>query len=375
MMMGYNTLFKLAAFFILVVNFACSPGTKYDSTIPLYIGTYTSEGSEGIYMARFDTINGALIQPVLAAQLHNPSYLTLTPCKSYLFAVSEGDGSAANLFSYRVEAGSGLLTLADSVATGGAGSCYVSLVGCGRLAIANYSSGDVSFISFNEDGVFPDEPVTFQHKGSGPDASRQDKPHAHSVMADKKLKYVYAADLGSDKLFVFQCLNDTVITVSAVPVAPGSGPRHFDFHPSGKMMALLNELTHTVDVFVPDSQGIFSIKIQTVALLPDSLVKNNYSADIHFSADGNYLYASVRGVDRIEIFSVNIENSTLQRIDVVDEGINWPRNFTLDPTGRFLLVANQKGNDVVVFRRDAETGILTPTENSIEVSMPVCLKF
>ena len=373
--MIFKTLLKWLVFVIVLLTFSCSPGVQSDSTIPLYIGTYTAEGSEGIYLARFDTITGVLTQPVVVAKLDNPSYLTLSPCKSYLFAVSEGNGSAANLFCYKTEPERGLLTLADSIATAGAGSCYVSVVDCGLVAIANYSSGDVSFVRFNEDGVFAPEPVTFQHLGSGPDSIRQDRPHAHSVLADKNRKFVYAADLGVDKLYVYQCEKDTVAPVSTVAIAPGSGPRHFDFHPSGKMMALLNELKQSVDVYVPDSLGIFSVKTQSVALLPDSLVKSNYSADIHFSADGNHLYASIRGVNRIDVYSIDLENSTIQWIDSVYEGIDWPRNFTLDPPGNYLLVANQKGNDVVVFHRDAETGKLTMTGNNIEVSMPVCLTF
>lgn len=368
-------LFNLLLLSGLVLAFSCHPAVVADPTVSLYIGTYTSEGSEGIYHARFDTVTGKLSDLKAVASLTNPSYLTLSPNKKLLFAVGESNGSTPNLFSYQIHALNGALVVIDSVSTGGSSSCYVSMAGPGKVAFANYSSGDVSFVSVNDDGKFINGPVTFQHQGSGPDESRQKGPHAHSILPDRNMNYIYAADLGADKLFVYQYKNGDVSGVAEIEVTPGAGPRHLDFHPSGKMMALLNELHHSVEVFVPDEQGIFSVKTQTISLLPDSLREGNWSADIHFSDDGKHLYASVRGVNHIEVFTVNIAESSIDWIDSMGDGVNWPRNFTLDPTGRFLLVANQKGNDVVVFKRDVNTGQLTTTGYSMAVSMPVCLKF
>ncbi len=366
-----RALFGLA----LMAGFSCRQANVSDPTVPLYIGTYTAEGSDGIYMARFDTLTGQLTQPVVAARLINPSYLTLSADKSLLFAVGENSGLTPNLYSYKIDSATGLPTLVDSVSTGGASSCYVSLVGSGMVAFANYSSGDVSFVSFNKEGAFTGKPITFQHKGSGPNIERQIGPHAHSIMADRDKKYVYAADLGMDKLVVYKCLKDTVVPVTEIEITPGAGPRHFDFHPAGKIMTLLNEIDHSVQVFVTDQQGIFSIKTQTISLLPDSLHRSNWSADIHFSEDGKHLYASVRGVNHIEMFAVNTTGNAINWIGSVSDGVNWPRNFTLDPTGNFLLVANKKGNDIIVFKRDVNTGLLSPNASSIEVSMPACLKF
>jgi 6-phosphogluconolactonase len=326
-------------------------------------------------MARFDTVTGELTEPVAVARMENPSYLALSPLKDLLFAVGEGDGTTPNLGSYRVNPESGMLTLADSLVTGGISSCYVSLVTSNRVAFANYSSGDVTFVKFDEQGGLSESPVTFEHTGSGPNTARQTEAHAHSIRADRAMQYIYAADLGSDQLNVYQLEGDEVVKVTSLAMTPGAGPRHLDFHPSGKLMALLNELNHSIDLFVADDKGLFSIKTQTVSLLPDSLHQKNWSADIHFSEDGQHLYASVRGVNRIDAFTVDVESTTIHLIGSVVDGINWPRGFTLDPTGGFLLVANQKGNDVVVFRRDARTGLLTPTGHRLEVSQPVCLKF
>lgn len=373
--MHLTNFLKVLQISLAALVFSCRPALPPDNFVSLYIGTYTAEGSEGIYYTRFDTITGQITEPIVAAQLNNPSYLALSPCKTLLFAVGEGNGLTPNLYSYKIDNSTGNLTIQDSVSTGGTSSCYVSLVGCGMVAFANYSSGDVSFVQFNNNGQFTSTPVTFKHTGSGPNESRQKGPHAHSILADKNMNYIYAADLGADKLFVYQCNNDSVSLITTISVPPGAGPRHLDFHPSGKIMALLNELDHSVDVFTTDDQGIFSIKTQTIELLPDSLREGNWSADIHFSDDGKHLYASVRGINHIEVYTVDAQNKSIEWVSSVGDGINWPRNFTLDPTGNYLLVANQKGNDIVVLSRNKNTGELTPTTSRIEVSMPVCLKF
>jgi 6-phosphogluconolactonase len=373
--MNFKNILKTTLLSLMSMTFSCRPAATPDPLIPLYIGTYTGGGSEGIYLSMFDTITGLLHKPVVVAKLNNPSYITLSPDKTLLFAVGENQGLTPNLYSFKINSESHLLSVADSVTTGGVSSCYVSIVAPNMAAFANYSSGDVSFVSFDEDGKFSGRPITFQHEGSGPNTNRQASPHAHSIIADRDFKYVYAADLGADKLVVYQCGADTVVKITEVPITPGAGPRHLDFHPSGKMMALLNELTHTVEVFVPDERGIFSIKTDSSALLPIWLHEENYSADIHFSADGKNLYVSIRGVNHLEIFDVNLENNKIETIGFVSKGVNWPRNFTLDPTGNFLLIANEKGGDVIVYRRNIETGMLEPTDSRIEINSPVCLKF
>ncbi|WP_084555863.1 lactonase family protein [Alkaliflexus imshenetskii] len=360
---------------LLLVGFVASCGSSQvqDTTVPLYIGTYTSGSSEGIYMARFDTVSGKADNLQLLASVDNPSFLTLDANGKLLFAVSEHTNNKPNLYSLHRGRS---WELADSLATGALASCYVSIVGKEMLAIANYVSGDVSFVSFNNKGRFIDEVAVFKHVGSGANAARQEAPHAHAIVADKEGRFVYAADLGIDKVMIYERVADTFVPAGELVAAPGAGPRHIAVHPQEKILAVINELNLTIDFYLKDERGAFTIYHSTVSLLGDEHDNGNSAADIHFSPDGRFLYGSVRGADKIVIFQVfDGDDLNVRHRGDVSEGINWPRNFTIDPNGRFLLVANQNGNSVVVLHRDAETGMLRPSGHRLEVSMPVCLKF
>ncbi len=360
---------------IAALFFACQSGTNNKNQIPLYIGTYTNNGSEGIYTALFDTLTGQLSELQLAARLTNPSFLAINKPDKLLVAVSENDGSRANVFSYRIDLKSGALTLLDSVSTGGQGSCYVSMVNKDIVAIANYSSGDVSFIPYNRKGTFEAPVSTFKHSGSGPVSDRQGAPHAHSIRPDPSGPFIYAADLGADKVMVYELTDQEVRAAGTIMITPGAGPRHLAFSPCGQQMALLNELNHSVITFSKDEEGAFTNQTATVPLLPDSLHAENKSADIHYSPDGKFLYASVRGVDQIEVMDVGDKALAPVLVGSEGNGIKWPRNFAHDPSGKFLLVANQNGHNITVYKRDINTGQLAPMDVSLELNSPVCIQF
>lgn len=371
MMRRFYCLLGILALTGLVVS--CGSSQLQDTTVPLYIGTYTSGSSEGIYMARFDTVSGKADNIQLLVSIVNPSFLTLAGNGKLLFAVSEHTDHKPNLYSLRLGRN---WELADSLHTGALASCYVSVVGKKMLAIANYVSGDVSLVSYNNKGHFVDEVAVFRHVGSGVNVSRQEAPHAHAIVADKAGRFIYAADLGIDKVMIYERVDDTFVPAGELVAAPGAGPRHIAVHPEEKILAVINELNLTIDIYLKDEREAFTIYHSTVSLLADDFDNGSSAADIHFSPDGRFLYGSVRGADKIvilQVFDGDVLN--VRHLGFVNEGINWPRNFTIDPSGRFLLVANQNGNSVVVFHRDVKTGMLRPTGNRLEVSMPVCLKF
>ncbi|GAO28997.1 6-phosphogluconolactonase [Geofilum rubicundum JCM 15548] len=361
--------------------FACQSPQTPKNQVTFYIGTYTNGSSEGIYKALFDTVTGHISELQLAARLNNPSFLTIYQKEKLLVAVSERDGSQANVFSYEIHPISGELSLLDSVATGGQATCYISMVHKNLVAIANYVSGDVSFIPYSNKGTFESPVTTFKHSGTGPVTDRQEAPHAHSILADPNGSYIYAADLGADKVMVYELDQQEIRAAGTILMTPGAGPRHLAFSPCGQQMALLNELNHTVITFSKDEKGAFTNQTATVQLLPDSLHRGNKSADIHYSPDGRFLYASVRaidevtGVDKIEVMDVTDKDSAPLRVGSEESGIHYPRNFSIDPSGQFLLVANKNSHLITVYERDQNTGQLTPIDASLELDSPVCIQF
>lgn len=368
-------IFKLLSVVViaLLIFVSCTLKQETKNTMPFFIGTYTSQGAEGIYLSSLDTITGDISSPQLVAKVTNPSYLTLSHNKEFLFVVSENGGSSEGLYVFKNETNGSPLELIDSMMTNGADACYISELPGRYLVIAHYSSGDVVFVPFEPDGrLNKAKMVQFVHDGSGPNLNRQEQPHAHSALADISGDFVYVADLGADIVAVYQVKESEVKFIRNIEVAPGAGPRHLSFHPSGKIMALLNELNSTINIYGLDSEGVFSELLKTIDLLPDSLIDGSLSADIHFSKDGKALYASVRGVDRLYTLLLNDEADCT--IAYHEEEIQWPRNFVIDPTEKFLLVANQHGNDIVVFER-RESGELMLLNNKVELSQPVCLKF
>lgn len=368
----FSSLIVMVLFVFVCVG--CQTKQEVENKVPFFIGTYTSDDSEGIYLSFLDTITGSLSEPQLMAKLSNPSYLTLSEDGKFLFAVSENDGSSEDLFVFRRKSVNNQLVLVDSMKTNGSGACYVSEVLGKYLVVSHYSSGDVVFVPYSPKGHLHKENMKqFVHQGSGPDLNRQESSHVHSAVADLQDEFVYVSDLGTDEVSVYKLGDDSITMVANIEVKPGSGPRHISFHPEGKMMALMNELNSTINLYALDSLGVFSNLVQTLQLLPDSIENESLAADIHFSQDGNNLYATVRGVDRIYTLSVHEGNAKI--IESLDNKINWPRNFIQDPTGKFLLVANQNGNDIIVYKRSVQSGRLTLLDNKVVISQPVCLKF
>ena len=350
----------------------------------VYIGTYTQRGSQGIYLARLDLASGKLSLEGLAGEVVNPSFLALHPNRKFLYAVGEvgqfagGKGGAVSAFALNPETGK--LTLLNQKSSRGAGPCHIVIDPTGKNAlVANYGGGSVACLPIADDGRLGDAASFFQHEGSSVNRRRQEAPHAHSINLDPANRFAFAPDLGIDKIMIYRFdpathrlePNDP----PAAAVAPGSGPRHFDFHPSARFAYGINELASTITAFEYEA-GRGALKtIQTVSTLPEGFQGANTTADIHVHPSGKFVYGSNRGHDSIAMFTVDLATGKLTSLGHQATQGKTPRNFGIDPTGAFLLAANQDTDNVVVFRIDAATGKLEPSGQSIRVPMPVCVKF
>lgn len=349
----------------------------------VYIGTYTRRDSQGIHIFTMDPATGDLT-PVGAAESESPSFLALHPNKQFLYAVNEtgqfqGQPTGA-VSAFARDPETGELTFLNQQISHGTSPAHITIDDAGTyLYVANYGTGTAAVFPVGEDGRLGEAGDVVQHEGSGSNPRRQEGPHAHSVTLDPTQHYAYVADLGIDKLMVYN-ISETPgrLTPNAVPyveVAGGSGPRHFAFDPSGRFAYLINEMGNTITAFEFNAENGDLKTLQTVPTLPEDFDGNNSTADIHVDPTGMYVYGSNRGHNSIVIYKIDRDAGTLTLVDHVESGGKTPRNFGIDPTGAYVLVANQDSDNVVVFRRDPDTGKLTPTGAEVSVSMPVCVKF
>jgi len=349
----------------------------------LLIGTYTSGKSEGIYVYNFNTKDGSC-SLANKAKTSNPSYLAVAPNEKFIYAVNEKADStrftttgSVSAFSFNKK--NGAMQEISTQSSGGKHPCYVSIDKTGKwLAAANYSDGSFAVLPINANGTLDAPSQVIQHTGKGKDEKRQAGPHAHSASFSPDNKLLFVQDLGIDKVMFYRFDETTgKLTTPEVPffeAAPGAGPRHIDLHPTKKIVYLIEELSNTVTVFKEEDHK--AVSIQTISSVPADYKGPSGAADIHVSPDGKFLYTSNRGSSNsIGIFSIDAETGKLRLVAHQSTMGEVPRNFSLDPTGNFLLVANQVTDNVVVFKRDIQTGLLSATGYQISVPNPVCLKW
>jgi 6-phosphogluconolactonase len=350
----------------------------------VYVGTYTSGKSEGIYLFRLNLASGELQRVATTREVKDPSYLAIAPSRRYLYAVNEleefaGKKSGA-LSAFAVDQRSGELRLLNQQPSMGGAPCYLVVDRTGRFVlVANYVGGNVAVLPVNADGSLGEATDLKQDAGSSINAERQEGPHAHCIVLDPANRFAYACDLGTDKImsYRFDARRGKLIPNPRpwVKVKAGAGPRHLTFHPTGDYAYVISELHATVTAFAHDSAAGDLRELQTIPTLPAGFTGENTSADIHVSPDGSFLYCSNRGHDSIAAFEINPRTGKLTFIAHEPTGGKTPRNFAIDPTGAFVLVANQHSDNIVTFRRDAKTGRLSDTGQVAEVPSPVCLKF
>lgn len=350
----------------------------------LFVGTYTNGNtapgpSKGIYVYQFDEATGEAT-PVSTIASDNPSYLALAPGGKYLYAVNEGDGAntgAVSAFSF--DNANGQLKFLDKQSSGGDGPCYISVDSHRKWAIvANYSGGSFGCLPIHADGSVGGMTQFVQHTGKG-STSRQEKPHVHSTIFSPDEKYLVVSDLGLDQLSLYHFNANaathplTAFQDSVVHIASGSGPRHTAFSLNKPYVYLISELSGTVDVF--RATGSQLAPIQRLSSHPKGYKGDIGSADIHVSPNGKFLYASNRGdANNIAIYAIDAASGKLSIKGFQSTEGKGPRNFMIDPSGKFLLVGNQRSNSVIIFKIDPQTGLLTDTGKRLEIPSPVCLK-
>lgn len=341
----------------------------------LIVGTYTNQcESKGIYVYDFDTATAETKLKDNTKSVINPSYLTVSADNSFVYSVNENGGeSTVSAFKYDPE--SGRLKLLNKKDAKGADPCYI-ISDDKNVIVANYSGGSIAVFGRNADGSLKDAKQVVNHTG-GSVTERQKSPHVHMVCFSPDRKYILANDLGTDKVYVYNYNPDggaqTLVLKEAKDVKKGSGPRHLAFNPNGIFMYLLHELDATLTAFSCNDGNLTAIQETTVA--PTDRVVQNGAADIHITKSGRFLYATNRGsANNITVFRVHA-NGKLDMVQQISTMGESPRNFTIDPTGNYVLVANQNSNNIVIFKRDKVTGILQDTGKKIEVCQPVCLVF
>ena len=386
--MTYRTTFKhisiLSIFLFAIVGCKEKKEAKTETTeiktekpmgLEVLIGTYTKEESQGIYKAYFDENTGTLSKPQLLVETENPTFLYQSQDKKRVFAVNEVKEGKAISFNWNEDRTK--LTPVSEKLTGGSGPCHITLNKAQTsVAIANYGSGTFSLLQINEEGHFLGEAQVRNHKGSGPVLPAQKSAHAHYAAFDANDKYVYVVDLGIDKVLScpINAKGEFGNEKTALQMDPGDGPRHMAFHPSKDLAFIINEHSNSVVSVSPNHETGTFTRIDKKSTLPENFTEPSFCADIHLSADGKFLYGSNRGHNSIAVFSVSDEGK-LDLIDTVSVEGDWPRNFALSPNGEYMLVANQKSNNITVFKIDTKTGIPSYTGQQTSLSMPVCLKF
>src|SRR5579871_6911790 len=344
-----------------------------------YVGTYTGPQSKGIYVFRFDPKTGEAGEPQLAAEVGNPSWVSIHPNRRFLYAVSEFNNEKSALSAFRIDPGSGKLTLLNTVPAGGKSAVHVSIDATGRNAlIANYHGGSIAVRRINEDGSLGEQTAFMQHSGSSV-TPRQSQPFAHSIYLSPDNRFVLVPDLGLDKIMVyrFDAKNGT-LAPNEPPFAkttPGTGPRHLAFGAQGKFVYLVGEITRTVTAFRWDEQSGAMTEVQTISALSlsNAPVGRAGSAEAQVSPDGGFFYVSNRGPDTIGVFAIDRDSGKLTPVEQVPTDGVMARSFSLDPTGAYLFAANQNSNNVVIFHVDRKTGRLSPTGKVLTVGGPVCV--
>jgi len=349
-----------------------------------YIGTYTRNGSEGVYVSTLDTDAGTLSKPKLAVKSTSPCFLAIHPKKDLLYCVNSiprFDGKpAGGVSAFAIDRKSGLLTELNQQSSIGTGPCHIVVDLSGKCAlVANYGGGSVAALPIAADGKLKPASSFVQHEGSSVNPRRQKGPHAHSINVSIDNGFAVAADLGLDKVLVYR-LDPTNGTLTPndpafAQVKPGAGPRHFVFHPGGKFGYVINEIFCTITGFRFDAENGTLTEIQTITTLPHERQPGYSTAEIRVHPSGKFLYGSNRGHNSLAAFKINQETGVLSPVGHTSTEGETPRNFNLDPTGQFLLAANQNSDNVVLFQIDQKTGKLNPTGQKIEVATPVCIRF
>ena len=357
--------FRLSLAAFLIVAASVQAQEKYR----VYFGTYTGQESKGIYQCELNLKDGSLSAATLAGETSSPSFVAFHPNQKFLYAVNEGDAAVS---AFAIDATSGNLTFLNSQPSQGGAPCHLVVDPTGKNVLAaNYSGGSCICIPIAADGKLGKASSFQQHVGP--------RKNGHSIHVDKANKFALCCDLGLDQviIYAFDASKGTLTPHGAFDTPKGAGPRHFAWHPDGKTAFINGESDLTVIACDYDSgKGVLTQK-QVLSTLPKDVVrKGGSTAETVVHPSGKFVYVSNRDpYNSIAIFSLDPQTRELKSVGHQATGVKTPRNFAIEPTGQYMLVANQSGGNVIVFRINQTTGELTPTGSSVQVASPVCVRF
>ncbi|WP_028549538.1 lactonase family protein [Paenibacillus sp. UNC451MF] len=345
-----------------------------------YFGSYADKQSPGIYTYVLDEQTGELSSVDTVSGLINPTFMTVSQSKGLLYSYTqadEGQDSGAVL-TYRIDPQSGALSLAGQQPSSDKSATHINLDHAEQFAMTvSYSEGTINLFPIQPNGEIGPLSDKVRHEGSSVVAKRQDSAHPHSIYTDPTDQFVMVPDLGMDTIKVYRLNREEGKFVSHddVKLAPGSGPRHFAFHPSLAYAYVINELNSTLTVFAYDGQAGKLQEIQTISALPADFSGTSSTAEVQISSCGSFLYGSNRGHDSIVVFAIDKSSGKLSLVQHISTGGEHPRHFSLTPSGRSLLAANKDSDSVHVFTVDQDSGKLTPTGQVITIPQPTCVRF
>lgn len=343
-----------------------------------------SNAATGITLFKLDSQTGVITDEGMAAETNAPGFLHIAPNQKFLYAGVKMAGPTtqeAGIEAFSINGKTGKLTSLNKETSGGGEATFVTVDPSGKnVLVAHYGTATVSVLPIGADGKVGARSDLIKQVGTSVDPQRQTRAYAHAVNVDPSGKVAITCDLGADKLFMYDLNVDagkiTPHNPPAVSTAPGSGPRHLTFSPNGKFAYVVTEMGATVITYSWDAaKGNFT-ELQTVKTLPDDFKGTNTSAEVQLTPDGRFLYASNR-IDSnfLTIFSVDQATGKLTLVGYQPSGGRIPRNFRIDPTGQFMIVANQESNNIVLFKINKDNGTLYQYGGAIDVRSPICVKF
>ncbi|MFW6059608.1 MAG: lactonase family protein [Phycisphaeraceae bacterium] len=376
----------LASLSLLAVASLCfaDTGAADPQRLRVYLGTGTKHGSKGIHLATLDLSTGRLSEPDLAVEIAAPGFLAVHPNHQWMYSVgkhTQSDGTqTGGVHAFRIDPGTGKLTLLNTQPAGGDGPCYLTVDPAGRnVLVANYGSGSVAVLPIQSDGQLAAPSATIQHTGSSVNPKRQEGPHAHAIQAHPTAPFAFAADLGTDELIGYRYDSQAGTLQrddhATVKTASGAGPRHFAFHPALDTVYLINELDSTVIALRFDADAGRFETLQTLTTLPDDFDDTNYPSEVAVHPTGRFLYGANRGHDSLAVFQIDTATGRLTPAGHVSIEGAFPRHFAIDPTGQYLIAAHQNSNDLSIFRIDSDTGMPRFTGQKINLGTPMCVLY
>ncbi len=371
-----GSLKECSILFAVVFVVLAGPARAVDTFV--YFGSHGERANIGFSLAHFDTDTGKLTTPVFLQGAVAPAYFIISPDGRRLYACNSAPGSS--LSAYAIDSATAKLTFLNQKPSDGGDPSYISLDATGRhVLVANFEGGSIIVYALLPDGSIGERTAFVQDTGASVNPVRQSHAHAHSIRVDPSNRFVLAADLGLDKLFVYRFDQKTGSLQPNDPpfatVAPGSGPRHIVFHPNGRIAYLINEMASTIIRFGWDSNHGVLTQYETVSTLPKDFTGTSTCAEILVHPSGKFVYATNRGYNSVAVFSVEAGTGRLTLIQNIPTQGRTPRNCEFDPTGRWLLVSNQDSNSAVVFHIDQATGRLTQVGEPVTVPAPFCERF